>query len=87
MSSTWRAPSTLVSVSPNTTIADSVITSVLHTVNNPRWEKFINEQIRKWKMIVAENMLKNRGHPVFVVYYEQLKTSDLLQVRVKAFTS
>lgn len=59
---------------------------VPHTVRNPRWEKFINEQIRKWKMIVAENMLKNRGHPVIVVYYEQLKTSDLLQVRVKVFT-
>lgn len=51
-------------------------------MKNPRWEKFINEQIRKWKMIVAENMLKNRGHPVFVVYYEHLKTSHLLQVTI-----
>lgn len=51
-------------------------------MENPRWEKFVNEQSRKWKMIVAENMLKNRGHPVFVVYYEQLKTSHLLQVTI-----
>lgn len=53
-------------------------------MKNPRWEKFINEQIRKWKMIVAENMLKRRGHPVFVVYYEQLKTRDLFQVTIGA---
>lgn len=84
MSNTWRAHTTSVSDSQKDYALclyhDSLI--VPHTVENPRWEKFINEQIRKWKMIVAENMLKNRGHQVFVVYYEKLKTSHLLQVTI-----
>ena len=40
----------------------------------------MREQIRKWKMIVAENIFRNRDHPVMVVFYEQLKSSQLLQV-------
>lgn len=53
-------------------------------MENRKWDQFVNEQIRKWKMIISENTIKNkyRRHPcpVLVVYYEQLKTNHLLQV-------
>ena len=39
----------------------------------------MSEQLRKWKMIIAENLVRNRDHPVIFVYYEQLK-STLLQL-------
>jgi hypothetical protein len=49
-------------------------------LENQNWDQFVREQIRKWKMIVAENLLRSRDHPVLVVFYEQLKSSQLLQV-------
>ena len=53
---------------------------IFSAVEHQGWDQFVGEQVRKWKMVVAENMLKNRGHPVLLVQYEQLKTSPLVQV-------
>lgn len=51
-------------------------------VEDRKWSQFVNEQLRKWKMIIAENLVRNRGHPVIFVYYEQLKSTHLQLVQV-----
>ena len=49
-------------------------------VNHTNWNQFVGQQIRKWKMIAAENILHSKGHLVLVVLYEQLQAHPLREV-------
>lgn len=49
-------------------------------MDNKRWNDFVMEELRKWKMIISENILKNKHHPVIVVFYEHLKSNHSISV-------
>jgi hypothetical protein len=49
-------------------------------VENKRWERFVTEQIRRWKMIIAQNLLRRREDSVLPVFYEDLQSSTQMTV-------
>ena len=61
---------------------EPLYTYFISAVENERWGHYVHDQINRWKLILNENVVNNRHHPVIVVHYEQLKSNQLMQVPI-----